>query len=124
MNGLPAYARTPPRLRERGQAVIIVSSGAVALGRRLLGLSGKLRLEEKQAAAAAGQSQLIGAFERALKPHGMHAAQILLTLEDTETRRRYLNARATIETLLDLGVAPIVNENDTITTEENSLWRQ
>ncbi len=107
------------RLRARGQQVLVVSSGAVALGRRRLALPRrKLTLAEKQAAAAAGQSALMRAWEEALEPKGAVAAQVLLTRDDTETRRRWLNARATVETLLDLGVVPVVNENDTVVTEE------
>jgi glutamate 5-kinase len=77
-----------------------------------------LTLPEKQAAAAAGQSRLMRAWEEALEPHGLAAAQVLLTRDDTEVRRRWLNARATVETLLGLGVVPVVNENDTVVTEE------
>ncbi len=107
------------RLAARGQQVLLVSSGAVALGRRRLGLrSGALDLPEKQAAAAAGQGLLMRAWDEALEPHGLMAAQVLLTPDDTETRRRWLNARATLETLLDLGVVPVINENDTVATEE------
>ncbi len=108
------------RLRGRGAEVLVVSSGAVALGRRRLGLSarGELELAEKQAAAAAGQSLLMRAWEEALAPHGLHTAQVLLTRDDTEVRRRWLNARATVETLLRLGSVPVVNENDTVATEE------
>jgi glutamate 5-kinase len=105
-------------LRRRGAQVLIVSSGAVALGRRGLGLKGKLRLEEKQAAAAAGQSRLMRAWEEAFAPHDIVVAQALLTPDDTERRRRWLNARATLETLLALGACPIVNENDTVATQE------
>jgi glutamate 5-kinase len=91
----------------------------VALGRRRLGLKRRaLTLPEKQAAAAAGQSQLMRAWEEALGPVGLTVAQVLMTPDDTEVRRRYLNARATLETLLELGVAPVVNENDTVATEE------
>jgi glutamate 5-kinase len=91
----------------------------VALGRRRLGLKRRaLTLPEKQACAAAGQSVLMAAWEEALEPHGIACAQILLTRDDTEVRRRWLNARATVETLLQLGVCPIVNENDTVVTEE------
>ena len=116
---LSAFAADIGRLRDRGQKVVIVSSGAVALGRRRLGLkSRKLVLDEKQAAAAAGQSLLMRAWEEALAPHGAVAAQILLTRDDTETRRRWLNARATVQTLLSLGAVPVVNENDTVATEE------
>ncbi|MDB5451493.1 MAG: proB [Caulobacteraceae bacterium] len=116
---LTAFCADVARMRARGQQVLVVSSGAVALGRRRLGLGRrKLDLSEKQAAAAAGQSLLMHAWEEALDPHGIVAAQVLLTRDDTETRRRWLNARATVETLLALGVAPVVNENDTVVTEE------
>ncbi|HSV02844.1 MAG TPA: glutamate 5-kinase [Phenylobacterium sp.] len=116
---LHAFAADIARLRERGQQVLVVSSGAVALGRRRLGLTRRaLSLPEKQAAAAAGQSALMRAWEEAFEPHGLSAAQVLLTRDDTEIRRRWLNARATTETLLALGVVPVVNENDTVTTEE------
>ncbi|HEX2802163.1 MAG TPA: glutamate 5-kinase [Phenylobacterium sp.] len=116
---LAAFAADVARLRARGQQVLVVSSGAVALGRRRLGLGRRaLSLPEKQAAAAAGQSALMRAWEEALEPHGLAAAQILLTRDDTEVRRRWLNARATVETLLDLGLIPVVNENDTVVTEE------
>ena len=116
---LGAFAADLARVRERGQQVLVVSSGAVALGRRRLGLKRRsLDLEQKQAAAAAGQSLLMRAWEQALEPHGLAAAQILLTRDDTEVRRRWLNARATVETLLQLGLVPVVNENDTVVTEE------
>jgi glutamate 5-kinase len=105
------------RLAARGQKAVIVSSGAIALGRRRLGLKRRaLTLPEKQAAAAAGQSLLMRAWETALGETA--AAQVLLTPDDTEVRRRYLNARATLETLLELGVTPVVNENDTVATDE------
>ncbi|MBI1360165.1 MAG: glutamate 5-kinase [Alphaproteobacteria bacterium] len=114
-----ALAADAAKLREDGKAIVIVSSGAVALGRRALGLkSGKLRLEEKQAAAAAGQPRLMRAWDDALGAHDAPAAQALLTFYDTEQRRRWLNARATLETLLERGAVPIVNENDTVATEE------
>ena len=107
------------RLRRRGQRVILVSSGAIALGRRRLGLkSGALRLEESQAAAAVGQIRLAHAYKELLDSHEVTVAQVLLTLEDSERRRRYLNARATLEALLDLGALPVVNENDTVATAE------
>jgi glutamate 5-kinase len=116
---LLAFAADLARVRARGQQVLVVSSGAVALGRRRLGLKRRaLTLPEKQACAAAGQSVLMAAWEEALEPHGLACAQILLTRDDTEVRRRWLNARATVETLLQLGVCPIVNENDTVVTEE------
>lgn len=116
---LSALCADIARLRTRGQQALIVSSGAVALGRRRLGLTRRrLELEEKQAAAAAGQSLLMRAWEDALTPHGIAAAQVLLTRDDTEVRRRWLNARATVETLLRLGAVPVANENDTVATEE------
>jgi glutamate 5-kinase len=116
---LAAFAADAARLGARGQQVLVVSSGAVALGRRRLGLSRrKLTLPEKQAAAAAGQSLLMRAWEEAFEPHGLAVAQVLMTRDDTEVRRRWLNGRATIETLLSLGVVPVVNENDTVVTEE------
>lgn len=106
-------------LRGRGKQIVLVSSGAVALGRTRLGLSpGDLSLEQKQAAAAAGQPLLIGLWERAFAKHGVVTAQALLTLDVTEDRRSWLNARATLSTLLDLGAVPVVNENDTIATDE------
>jgi glutamate 5-kinase len=106
-------------MRGRGQDVLVVSSGAIALGRRSLGLpAGALRLEQAQAAAAVGQIRLAHAYQEAFKPHGITTAQILLTLWDTEERRRYLNARSTIGTLLRLGAVPVVNENDTVATAE------
>lgn len=107
------------RLRRRGQEVLVVSSGAIALGRRHLGLrAGPLRLEESQAAAAAGQVRLAHAWQEALGRHDIPVAQVLLTLGDTEQRRRYLNARGTLDTLLGLGAVPVINENDTVATEE------
>ncbi len=105
--------------RAMGQQVILVSSGAIALGRNALGLSqGILRLEQAQAAAAVGQTKLARAWEEALQPHGLQTAQVLMTLDDTQNRRRYLNGRSTLETLLGLGVVPVVNENDTVATDE------
>jgi glutamate 5-kinase len=107
------------RLRRRGQGVILVSSGAIALGRRRLGLkAGTLRLEESQAAAAVGQIRLAHAYKELLETHEVTVAQVLLTLEDSERRRRYLNARATLESLLQLGALPVINENDTVATAE------
>jgi len=106
-------------LRGRGQEVVLVSSGAIALGRRHLGLPvGKLKLEESQAAAAVGQIRLAHAYKELLDAHGIAVAQILLTLGDTEERRRYLNARGTLNTLLALGAVPVINENDTVATAE------
>src|ERR1700723_426564 len=105
--------------RKRGQEVILVSSGAIALGRRHLNLgTGKLKLEESQAAAAVGQIRLAHAYKELLDAHEIAVAQILLTLGDTEQRRRYLNARGTLNTLLGLGAVPVINENDTVATAE------
>jgi glutamate 5-kinase len=105
--------------RARGADVVLVSSGSIALGRTVLGLPhAALPLEQAQAAAAVGQIRLARAYEEVLAPYGITAGQVLVTLEDTEDRRRYLNSRATMETLLGLGVVPIVNENDTVATDE------
>ena len=99
--------------------LLVVSSGAIALGRRVLDLpSGPLKLEESQAAAAIGQIALARAWAETLQRHGFTAGQILVTLGDTEERRRYLNARSTIATLLKLGAIPVINENDTVATSE------
>ncbi len=107
------------QLRQRSVEVIVVSSGAVALGRGALGLAaGKLKLEEKQAAAAAGQVALMSAWAAAFAPHQIFVAQALLTPDDTERRRRWLNARATLETLIACAIVPVVNENDTVATQE------
>ncbi len=106
-------------LMKRGSEVLLVSSGAIAVGRRHLGLTHKaLRLEEKQAAAATGQIRLAHAYQESLARHDITVAQILLTLEDTEERRRHLNARSTLNTLLRLGTLPVINENDTVATTE------
>ena len=116
---LEAFAADVARIKKRGQEVIVVSSGAIALGRRHLGLnSGKLKLEESQAAAAVGQIRLAHAYKDLLDAHEITVAQILLTLGDTEQRRRYLNARGTLNTLLSLGAVPVINENDTVATAE------
>ncbi len=116
---LDALADDVAECRAAGQEVVIVSSGAIASGRRLLGLTGSaLGLEEKQAAAAVGQVRLAQAYQEALARHEIIAAQILLTLSDTEERRRHLNARATLLSLLSLGAVPVINENDTVATEE------
>lgn len=106
-------------LANNGVEVLLVSSGSIALGRGILGLpAGPLKLEESQAAAAAGQVSLARAYADVLERKGKKAGQILLTLGDTEERRRYLNARATIGTLLKLGAIPIINENDSVATSE------
>ena len=116
---LSALAMDVAEAKVRGADVVLVSSGSIALGRMILGLpGGALTLEQSQAAAAVGQIRLARAYEEVLAPHGITTAQILVTLEDTEDRRRYLNSRATMETLLGLGVVPIVNENDTVATDE------
>lgn len=116
---LEALAHDVGSLRARGVKLMIVSSGAVGLGRTVLDLKNKrLSLAQKQACAAAGQPLLMQAWINALTRHKMKCAQILLTREDTENRTRWVNARATIDTLLDLGIIPIVNENDTVATEE------
>jgi len=106
-------------LRRAGKEVVIVSSGAVALGRRELKLDpGRMRLEESQAAAATGQILLAHAYQEILRSFGITAAQVLLTIDDSESRRRYLNASKTLLTLLGYGAVPVVNENDTVATQE------
>ncbi len=116
LNGLAADIAW---LKSRGAEVIVVSSGAIALGRRKLKMAaGALRLEEAQAAASVGQIALAQAWTEALAANGLTAAQILLTLDDTEERRRYLNARATIGALLSMNAVPVINENDTVATAE------
>lgn len=115
---LAAIAGDMAALSASGRQVILVTSGAVAIGRHRLGLAGRLRLEEKQAAAAAGQARLIEAWQEAFEPHGLVCAQLLLTLDDAEDRRRYLNARATIGALIARGAVPVINENDTVATSE------
>jgi len=116
---LSALAMDVAEAKTRGTDVVLVSSGSIALGRKVLGLpDGPLPLEQSQAAAAVGQIRLARAYEEVLAPHGITTGQVLVTLEDTEDRRRYLNSRATMETLLGLGVVPIVNENDTVATDE------
>lgn len=116
---LDTLAADIAQMRSRGQEVLLVSSGAIALGRRHLGLpKGKLRLDDKQAAAAVGQIRLAHAWKEVLEQHRLSVAQILLTFGDTEERRRYLNARNTLGTLLRLGAIPVINENDTVATAE------
>lgn len=107
-------------LRARGHEVVIVSSGAIAIGRRHLGLPvrGKLKLEESQAAAAAGMVRLAHAYQEVLGVYDVTVAQVLLTLDDSENRRRYLNARNTIDQIIRLGAVPLINENDTVATDE------
>jgi len=115
---LTALSRDIAALRKDGTQITLVSSGAIALGRQRLSLSGALSLPHKQACAAAGQSLLTQAYERALGAEGIISAQALLTLTDTEDRRHWLNARSTLDTLLELGAVPIINENDTVATDE------
>jgi len=106
-------------LVEEGHEIIIVSSGAIALGSSVLGINRRrARLEDLQAAAAAGQVQLVHAYQEVLGRYGIHAAQVLLTPDDTENRRRFLNARGTLGRLIDHAVIPVINENDTVATEE------
>jgi glutamate 5-kinase len=116
---LAALAEDIGDLAAKGAEVIVVSSGAIALGRAVLGLAGgALRLEESQACAAVGQIALARVWAEALAHEGITAGQVLLTLGDTEERRRYLNARATLGKLLELRAVPVVNENDTVATAE------
>ncbi|WP_138423957.1 glutamate 5-kinase [Maritimibacter alexandrii] len=116
---LIGLAEDVARLKARGMDVVLVSSGSIALGRGVLGLpAGGLALEQSQAAAAVGQIRLARAYEEVLAPKGITTAQVLVTLEDSADRRRYLNSRATLEQLLSFGVVPIVNENDTVATDE------
>lgn len=116
---LRSLAEDVAALKARGVDVVLVSSGSIALGRGVLGLgTDELALEQAQAAAAVGQIRLARAYEEVLAPHGITTAQVLVTLEDSANRRRYLNSRATLATLLSLGVVPIVNENDTVATDE------
>lgn len=116
---LDAIAEDIAALKARGADVVLVSSGSIALGRGILQLPPTvLPLEQSQAAAAVGQIHLARAWQEALAPHGLTTAQVLVTLEDSADRRRYLNSRATLETLLGFGAVPIVNENDTVATDE------
>lgn len=116
---LDALADDIAECRGRGQDVLVVSSGAIAVGRHHLALNeGSLRLEEKQAAAATGQIRLAHAYQATLARHNLTIAQILLTPADTEERRRHLNARSTLTQLLQLGAIPVINENDTVATQE------
>lgn len=116
---LQSLAEDVAWLKSMGKDVVLVSSGSIALGRGVLGLPmTTLALEQSQAAAAVGQIRLARAYETALAPHNITTAQVLVTLEDSANRRRYLNSRATLETLLNLAAVPIVNENDTVATDE------
>jgi glutamate 5-kinase len=116
---LVSLAEDVAALKARGAEVVLVSSGSIALGRGVLGLgAGTLALEQSQAAAAVGQIRLARAYEQVMAPHGVVTGQVLVTLEDSASRRRYLNSRATLGTLLAMGALPIVNENDTVATDE------
>jgi glutamate 5-kinase len=116
---LAALAEDLAERAKAGVSLLVVSSGAIALGRTVLKLpAGSLKLEESQAAAAVGQIALARVWTETLAKVGLTAGQILLTLGDTEERRRYLNARSTIEKLLELGAVPVINENDTVATTE------
>ncbi|MGL1919745.1 MAG: glutamate 5-kinase [Hyphomicrobiales bacterium] len=116
---LDAVGQDVQTLIAAGKQVIIVSSGAIGLGRMQAGFAkGKLKLEQSQAAAAIGQIALANSYEGAFKPHNIQVAQVLLSLEDSENRKRYINATNTINTLTSLGFVPIINENDTIATTE------
>lgn len=119
---LARWADQIARLVESGRQVVLVSSGAIAEGLQRLGWSKRPKaLNELQAAAAVGQMGLVQAYESIFRQHGLHAAQVLLTHEDLADRTRYLNARTTLLTLLDLRVVPVINENDTVSTDEIKL---
>jgi glutamate 5-kinase len=116
---LEALANDVAKLHKSGCEIVLVSSGAIRLGRTRFRLPpGPLKLEESQAAAATGQIQLAHAYQEALARHGITVAQVLLTLDDSEERRRYLNARQTMGTLLGMKAVPVINENDTVATDE------
>src|SRR5262245_11257285 len=118
-SALAEWAEQIAELKRRQREVLLVSSGAVAEGMQRLGWSRRPRqLHEQQAAAALGQMGLVQAYESCFRTHGLHAAQILLTHEDLADRKRYLNARSTLRTLLELNTIPVINENDTVATEE------
>ena len=118
-DALSQWAEQITELKRRGRQVLLVSSGAVAEGMQRLGWRKRpSQLHELQAAAAVGQMGLVQAYESCFRDHGLHAAQILLTHEDLADRKRYLNARSTLRTLLELDVIPVINENDTVATEE------
>jgi len=122
VDAIDAWVEQIAALRQTGREVLLVSSGAVAEGLTRLGWTRRPHaLHKLQAAAAIGQMGLVQAYESRFQKYGLHTAQVLLTHEDLEDRQRYLNARSTLNTLLDLGVIPIVNENDTVATEEIRL---
>jgi glutamate 5-kinase len=119
-DGIATWVEQMAVLRQQGHEVVLVSSGAVAEGMSRLGWTRRPHaLHEQQAAAAVGQMGLVQAYESCFQQHGMHTAQVLLTHDDLSNRGRYLNARSTVRTLLDLGVVPIINENDTVVTDES-----
>ena len=119
LSAIKAWMNEFAELRKQGYELILVSSGAVAEGMARLGWTQRPRtLHELQAAAAIGQMGLVQAYEQYLQEHGLHSAQVLLTHEDLRDRQRYINARSTLTTLLELGIIPVVNENDTVATEE------
>src|SRR3954470_13836951 len=119
---LARWAQQIAELTRRKKEVVLVSSGAVAEGMQRLGWKRRPNaLYELQAAAAVGQMGLVEAYESCFRQHGLHTAQVLLTHEDLADRKRYLNARSTLRTLLDLGVIPVINENDTVVTDEIKL---
>ncbi len=116
---LSGLAEDIAALHAANQQLLIVSSGAIAIGSNVLGINPRRsRLDELQAAAAAGQVQLVHAYQEAFGKHGIAAAQVLLTLDDTQNKRRFLNARGTLSKLLEHRIVPIINENDTVATEE------
>ena len=116
---LARWARQIAELRKLGREVVLVSSGAIAEGMQRLGWKQRpSAMHELQAAAAVGQMGLVEAYESCFREHGLLTSQILLTHEDLADRKRYLNARSTLRTLLELGVIPIINENDTVATDE------
>ncbi|MBT5072954.1 MAG: glutamate 5-kinase [Kordiimonadaceae bacterium] len=117
-NWLSTIAEDVAALKKRGKQVILVSSGSIALGRQILGLKMSKKLVENQAAAAIGQIELASSFREKLACHDIPVAQVLLTYSNTENRSQYLNARGTINRLLKLGVVPVINENDTVATDE------
>ncbi|MGA1605181.1 MAG: glutamate 5-kinase, partial [Burkholderiaceae bacterium] len=119
---IEAFAAQVAALASKGHQIVVVSSGAIAEGMKRLGWSQRPHeIHQLQAAAAVGQMGLAQAYEAGFLSHGLKTAQVLLTHEDMRDRGRYLNARATLMTLLELGVVPVVNENDTVTTSEIKL---
>ena len=118
INWLTSFANDLLKMLNNNKKVLVVSSGSIALGRKQLKLKDNLSLDEKQAAAAVGQINLSHAWKEVLKSFNINSAQILLAPDDTETRRKHINARATLEKLLHLKVIPVINENDTVSTQE------